>query len=371
MPTYQDYDDELARGVKLTRLADKELNVALTLVTFVDVLANSMHLVTTRADNLTEGLSNMQKATVYLSKAPYVCKLVKLLGKASKSVKKPLKTFNDKADDVENKFQDLAELTSNIGTLLLAAKATTFAVRAQYNERRDGLDIYALFQDKKLDQMKLKGEGVFAYDQVKGRNNNAQDHFDASQPSRDALKAIDGSLIDLVTYQLEEMGTFLGQIEAGFEWMFDIVELINEALEPVKWAFDVSEKIQKITIDPVIDAVMDATGVDKALKDALKQMTPFKDDIEKLAKKLKAVEVEMDKANFGGVLNDFWGDFGVLFEAGEGFDLMENLGIQALEQKNGSFLFIGTSDDDALDGSGDPDHVGGRRRGWLYPLGRR
>lgn len=355
MPTIGDLRNELDESVDLTGDVISDTNILLNILLPVQTIVGSIRLYQAQQNLLFDYLNTTEKVLVVASKLPIV-------GGPLNAVRFVAKHFNDTLEHVDDtlKVVDAPIKAIDNGLTGLSAPLTAANLMANgalaVNSSR--IEVLGRLDDNGLidNTTELSGDGLSNYTQLAQANDITRQVVEFTQPMRDELGALDFSAFGVMSDLLLQATGVLEDVNSAFGRFEVALDALDKAIEPVEWALDEAGSVIDKVVNPVIEAVLDATGLDQVIEDVSDLLFDQLGVLDDLNYAIERVRVEIENNDVVRLVNDFWDDFGALFDPGGGIDLAATLSVITIDNGDGSLNVIGTDGDDTLLGGAGDDN---------------
>lgn len=353
MSTIQLLNDELERTVVNTELVLDDLTITNNLINAIKLITGSIEAIKTKTNDVTNVSNDLYKFAVVLSKFPYIG----TIGTAAKYTIKKINYSSSKTEELmTNVSPALTTLNGILTVLSVGVSASHLLVDKAKSEAEDWLlSTEALVGEGVINPTSgLSGSDLDFYLRLKNHNDDSTQLLADTASYRENLAFLTTDWLSLVGI-INLVGSAYDDIFNALNTLSPVLDEFSKALKPIEWALDAAEEVQRQVIDPVINALLEATGLDQVLDGLLGGLTldqailgDFTDALEKLK-----VDLNLD---IGAMVTNYWDIAEVSFGVTGPFDLMLNDGPIEIKDTDGSLRIIGTSRDDVLDGTAFNDH---------------
>ncbi|MEJ6397055.1 Ig-like domain-containing protein [Yoonia sp. 208BN28-4] len=353
--TFDDSITQYERGAALTDTVITDITIATNITASVNTIAASIAVLGNQSDRFVSNLGKVDQGLFLVSKLPVVGGLVSGTRAALKLTISPFDRIDDALGAAGSKAGAVSAALDYVTVGLVAgnagARTAQFILDQQAETARS-----VRFDQENIEERIARGN---AHDDLKATNDALEDYINDTQPARDALAVLDFTAWDLVNGDFKNFTDFLDAREADLGRLSDAIEELFDALEPVEWALDAAQAVQEEVIDPVVNAVLDATGLGDLINDLSQRLTDEIAFLDGFSDALSRITLDLESYDVAGLVGNFWDQLAPAFDIGGPIDLLGNLPVQTFEAENGDLLIIGTKLDDTLiGGNGDDDLVG-------------
>ena len=354
MPNVADLTVELEESVALTGLVISDLNILNNIVFPVKAAVDLFVLYQAKSNLLFDYLSASDRLLLVMSKLPIVggpLGAIRFVGKNfNESLDNVSKTLSviDQPLDIVDKAMTTVSISLPVANLSANAALEVNSARIDVLEGLEALGVIETGSE-------LSGITEANFDQLVLANDITRAITDETEPLRDALGVLDLSVFGVLEEGLVVVNDSLDKSLALFEPFAEALDKLNDAIEPVEWALDAASSVVDAVVNPVIEAVLGATGLNELIDDLSAQIfgdLSLLEDLESIADR---VRVELENNDVAGLVNGFWDEFSVLFDVGGGIDLANTIGVFEIEN-GGAVNVIGTNGDDSLTGTDGDDN---------------
>lgn len=182
-------------------------------------------------------------------------------------VRTNLKTLETKLDRAEDKLEDAAD---GVGKVQDQAEQAQGAVTQMKFSDLAAVSQAATTLEVCLDQMSLPGnEAMYEID---SRYIQARELIDPVKDLFDFVPGL-GALDDIVA-----MESVFDKILDSLEFLQKPLEILEAALDEVKWALDAAQSVYDNVVAPVVDPIIEATGIPALIEDVTAELTELLPD---------------------------------------------------------------------------------------------
>ncbi|RME15869.1 MAG: hypothetical protein D6801_06560, partial [Alphaproteobacteria bacterium] len=351
--------DELDHAVGNADKLISDLNIIGNIVGAVSAVTNSIELAQSRMSHTLGQMRTIEKVSFVLSKLPVVGPFGSAILFVMNRVEDPLDKSVGMLDQLETPLSQFNEAVGYIALGIGTVNVSAAGVRKLMQDKADWLTMMeeeGLVHDTNL----LHDSDQDWYDFLDQANHDSDVALAASQPLREELAALDFSVY-------REIYEFFSSITETFDAIDRVVspiapalDAVEEALEPVQWAFDAAEDVLNSVVQPVVDAIMEATGLNDLIDELVSKLNPAADLLNEMTRNLERLKVDLEIPGLAGDVSDFYDQLEAsLFPGGVAFPEIRDLGILVMEQDDGSVNVAGTDGDDHLVGTAGDDNFAG------------
>lgn len=346
MPAFASRGDlivELARGVELTDTAISDLTVLGNITASVGFLAGGTSTLVIKLVEADNNFTKLDQTLFLLSKLPIIGGPVSAVRIAAKVVQKPIERVEDALDKLDDSLADINTALSGINVAIVSGLIPTHIANHDYQTRLDALNATDAIEFENISHQDL--------DVFKGVNDAVENIQELTSAPRIALDVLDYNAFDLIadlqvsiTTTIDEINDILGEIN-------DLSDELFDAIEPVSWVLSASAALQDEILNPIIDAVMDGTGLGDLLDDVTSQLGDHLSGISGFADGIDRIILDLELYDVGGLVEDFWGPYSELLDIGGPIELMTQMDSLTYVDAEGAKHVIGTTRDDDLQGT--------------------
>ncbi|TYO90208.1 calcium-binding protein [Oceanicella actignis] len=334
--------------------ADKlisDLNIIGNIVGAVGAASGSLELAHARMTGTLRRMDTIEKVAFVLSKLPVVGPLGSGVLFTVKRLGDPLDRSVGLLDQLETPLSTVNSVIGGIALTIGTVNVSTAGVRK-------------IMQDKSDLLTRMVGEGLLQDDQRLGEsdqgwyefldqaNADSDDALAASEPLREELAALDFSVYLEIYAFFSGVNRIFDDIDAALDPIAPALDEIDRALKPVDWAFEAASDVIDRVVRPVVDAVMEATGLDDLIDELFAQLNPAADLMNEMKRNLERMKVELEAPGFADDVRDFYDGLRAdLFPDDVAFPAIRDLGALIMENPDGSLVVAGTDGDDTLTGT--------------------
>lgn len=354
MATVADLETELTESVALTEKVIDDIQLLSLMVFPVKTATSAAVLFQAKSNALFQYLTTTEKALAVASKLPIVGGPLTGLRILANGSIESLQNAKLALDIVDKPL--LVADASLTGVSLGLTSANVMASTA-LSINSDRLDVVQALQTSTIvdSDDKLTGLTEDNFNQLVEANDITAEVVGATQAARDAVLTLDTTILDAFAGALEDANDILDSALDVFDEFDEAMDALNEAIKPVEWALDMADAVVEDVVEPVIRAVLEATGLQGLVDQLADQIFGELSILDTLTDYADRVRVELEDNDFAGVITDFWDDFGALFDVGGGIDLAATIGKIEIEGEDGNSI-LGTDGDDSLVGTDGDDN---------------
>ncbi|MEO0751127.1 MAG: hypothetical protein AAFY25_04940 [Pseudomonadota bacterium] len=348
--TLDDYRFEVERGLDLSGALDADLGAANGVITGVNIVND---LAITAQNSLDTFSDQLDKTELALNLASFL----PIIGSTLSRAKFVVDQTNNIVGKVDDSLEPLSTATQTIGAVfgplgVLGASADlslTGYIQVQ-SVRSTALD--RLYEtDQVTGEEPLSATGLQAFEETKAANDNTEAVLDAVGSVTDAIDGISPEAWAALADNLVGLNTEIEAAQSVLGVLDPALDALSDAVAPISWALDASEEVQNSVVQPVIDAVLDATGLSDVIETAVEQLTNVGDYVDALdtltqeaLQDLREIGVEEFAFSFDNYFRQF-------FEAFDPLDDVTEQGVIINENPDGSIFALGTPGDDTIEGT--------------------
>lgn len=355
MNTVGDLRIALDDSVGLTSDVISDTNILLNIVLPVQATASAYLLYQARQNALYQNLTTIERALTVASKLPIVGGPLNLIKLLAHSVSETLDNVDKTLKVVDPLIKNIDAAIGGLSAALTTANLTANAALAVNGARIDVMDKLAALGVLN-DSIDLSGVTLDNYTQLVDANDITRSVVDATAPLRANLGALDFSAFGLLRDALDQASDAIGKANSVFAPMQDALDDLNTAMKPVSWAFDMAQSVIDKVVNPVIEAVLDATGLQGLIDEISDRLFGGLDILDDLTAYADRVKVEIEQSDVATMVNDFWNDFSPIFDVDGPMDFTANLGVLEVGNDADGLNILGTNGDDTLVGTAHDDN---------------
>lgn len=353
MATVGDLIFELERSEELSDLVLSDLTIIGNISAATQLFTGAYLDLNLLTENTVDNLNKTATALTLTAKLPYVGLISKLAGRTIKKLEKPFEEANDALDTLEGPISALNTTAGGVGAGTFVGSTLTFGVQGVNGERQALLQF--LNEDIELELL-APLESDDSYEALRDANDITAAVVATTEPLRQELAVLDYSAFDAFTDIINSFNDTVEEINDQLDSVADLVDEIDDAIEPVRWALNASNAVQEKVFDPVLEAILGATGINSLLNDLVGNLNPASGLIDEFLGTLDRMKVVLDENDIGGLLTDFWSDFSPIFATDGPFEDILNLDPIQIDNGDGSFSFLGSVMSDTLVGTDGNDN---------------
>lgn len=347
-----DVTNEFRRVSENTDRLAIDLVTTNNIVRFTKLLLKVTDKILVKAEKIPQDAGAIEKAAALLSKAPKIGLLFKSIEETAKASRVGAEYFSDTANNIATVLRTAEKSLFPLSLFLLGAEKLTNDAGDDANDR---LETVEEFLSLPIGQHSLLPIDLVILNSLHVTNNKVDELLTSTAPFREKVIALENSIEENALSILEEIDSFLDQVDSIFSAVREPLKIVEEALAPVDWALDAADSVIDATVGPVVDALLEATGIDQVLEEATSKLTGMGSAFELLGEIQPSFERLYLNNDVGKMVNDLWSPaVQIQFEAPEGsiFKLGEIGAIKVdLDGEGRGVAWLGSNDDDVLNGT--------------------
>ncbi|MEM6744455.1 MAG: Ig-like domain-containing protein, partial [Pseudomonadota bacterium] len=347
--------EELARGIGLINEAQSQITIVGNFINPVLVMNASFNLFRAKNAEVVDKLEGTEKALTLAARAPYIGGVVKLYLKAAKFVKRPIVSVDDALDELKTPFDLVATPFGLLSTALTFSTAALLITRRDYQDRIEAIDAFLAGDLSGEPMPEMRAED---FNRLFQNNERTAAHLDRTREDFERVAFMDVTPFELAQSLFEQADASLDGLSRTLDAVSAPVEAINKALEPVADVLDAAQDVVDRLVDPIVEAVLDATGLDDVLRSLADRLNPAAGLFDELTESLRGVRDAFDRFDVEARISAYWDEFELAFDVDGAFWAMDNLGALTADRAEGTGLvLLGSGDADTLTGTDKDDLI--------------